>query len=247
MSIKLVKVDKTYIFSDNKTSALRGINLQIEKGEFTAFLGTAGSGKTTLLNLIGALDKPSNGKIYVDGTDLTALKKQQLAKYRCKTGFIYQSNNLIPVLSAYENIELPMLAAGVPIKKRQARTKELLERAGLTENMNRRPTELSMGDQQRVAILCALANKPSVLLADEPADTMDVETGRELVHALREFSHHEGATVIMATHDPALAALADRVFELRDGSIVKEHSNMAAASALNVEVIEKNLAQSILT
>ena len=246
MSIKLVEVDKTYTYSESNVSALRRINLQIEKGEFAAITGPAGSGKTTLLNLIGATDKPSTGKIYVDSTDLTGLKKQQLAKIRCKTGFIYQSNNLIPVLSAYENIELPMQAAGVPIKKREARVKELLETAGLTEYMNRRPTELSIGDQQHVAILVALANKPSVVLADEPTANLDPKTSAKLMRALRELSHQNGATLVMATQDPANAALANRVFEMRDGMIVKEH-NMAAASALKIEVIENSLTRPILT
>lgn len=242
MSIKMVDVDKTYSFAENNVHALKGINLQLEKGEFVAFMGPSGSGKTTLLNLIGVLDKPSKGKIYVDDINLTSLKKRQLTKLRRSTiGFIFQFYNLIPVLSAYENVELPMLIAGVPTKEREARAKELLTMVGLAERMHQRPDELSVGDQQRVAVVRALANRPSIVLVDEPTGDLDSKTGKEVVQALRDLSNREGATVIVVTHDPSVAAMASRVFEMRDGTIIKEHINAAVATpVLKTEVIESS-------
>jgi len=199
--------------------------MELKKGEFVAFMGPSGSGKTTLLNLIGVLDKPSNGKIYVDDIDITMLKERDLVKLRRNTiGFIFQFYNLIPVLSAFENVELPMLLAGVTAKERETRAKELLKMVGLTERMNHRPDELSGGEQQRVAIARALANKPSIVLADEPTGDLDSKTGKEIIKALRDLSNQERATVIVVTHDPSVAAMAKRVFKMRDGAIIKEHA-----------------------
>jgi putative ABC transport system ATP-binding protein len=200
--------------------------MELKKGEFLAFMGPSGSGKTTLLNLIGVLDKPSKGKIYIDDIDITMLKERDLVKLRRNTiGFIFQFYNLIPVLSAFENVELPMLLAGVTAKERETRAKELLKMVGLTERMNHRPDELSGGEQQRVAIARALANKPSIVLADEPTGDLDSKTGKEIIKALRDLSNQERATVIVVTHDPSVAAMAKRVFEMRDGAIIKEHTN----------------------
>jgi putative ABC transport system ATP-binding protein len=230
LSVKVVEVEKTYRLGENNVQALKGINMELKKGEFVAFIGPSGSGKTTLLNLIGVLDKPSKGKIYVDNVDLTMLKERDLTKLRRGTiGFIFQFYNLIPVLSAYENVELPMLIAGVPAKERENRAKELLKMVGLAGRMYHRPDELSGGEQQRVAIVRALANRPSIVLADEPTGDLDSKTGKEVVQALRELSSREGATVVVVTHDPSVAAMASRVFEMRDGSIIKEHINGAAA------------------
>jgi putative ABC transport system ATP-binding protein len=226
LSVKVVDVEKTYSLGENKVHALKGINMELNKGEFVAFMGPSGSGKTTLLNLIGVLDKPSKGKIFVDDIDLTSLKEKQLTKLRRSTiGFIFQFYNLIPVLSAFENVELPMLIAGVPTKEREGRAKELLAMVGLSDRINHRPDELSGGEQQRVAIVRALANRPSIVLADEPTGDLDSKTGKEVVQALRDLSNREGATVIVVTHDPTVAAMASRVFEMRDGTIVKEHTN----------------------
>lgn len=226
MSVKVVEVEKTYVLGENQVHALKGINLELKKGEFVAFMGPSGSGKTTLLNLIGVLDKPSKGKILVDDIDLTSLKERDLVKLRRKTiGFIFQFYNLIPVLSAIENVELPMLIAGVPAKDRETRARELLQMVGLGDRLNHRPDELSGGEQQRVAIVRALANRPSIVLADEPTGDLDSKTGKEVVQALRDLSNHEGATVIVVTHDPSVAAMASRVFEMRDGAIMKEHVN----------------------
>jgi putative ABC transport system ATP-binding protein len=200
--------------------------MELKKGDFVAFMGPSGSGKTTLLNLIGVLDKPTKGKIYVDDIDLTLLKEKELVKLRRNTiGFIFQFYNLIPVLSAFENVELPMLLAGAPTKERETRVKELLTLVGLAERMNHRPDELSGGEQQRVAIARALANKPSIVLADEPTGDLDSKTGKEIVKVLRDLSNQEGATVIVVTHDPTVAAMATRVFEMRDGTIIKDRLN----------------------
>ena len=226
MSVKVVDVEKTYQLGENTVNALKGINIQLQKGEFVAFIGPSGSGKTTLLNLIGVLDKPTSGKIYINDTDLTRLKEKELTKLRRGTiGFIFQFYNLIPVLSAFENVELPMLIAGIPTTKRQQRAKQLLEMVGLGKRINHRPDELSGGEQQRVAIARALANKPTIVLADEPTGDLDSKTGKEVVNFLQNLSKHEGATVIVVTHDPSIAAMATRVFEMRDGQIIKEHSN----------------------
>jgi putative ABC transport system ATP-binding protein len=229
MSVKVVEVEKTYKLGENEVHALRGVNLELKKGEFVAFTGPSGSGKTTLLNLIGVLDKPSKGKIYVDEIDLTLLKEKDLTKLRRNTiGFIFQFYNLIPVLSAIENVELPMLIAGVATKERENRAGELLKMVGLGNRMHHRPDELSGGEQQRVAIVRALSNKPSIVLADEPTGDLDSKTGKEVVHALRDLSNHEGATVIVVTHDPSIASMASKVFEMRDGMIIREQMNKPA-------------------
>jgi len=226
VSVKVVEVEKTYMLGENQVHALRGVNLELKKGEFVAFTGPSGSGKTTLLNLIGVLDKPSKGKIYVDGIDLTLLKEKSLVKLRRRTiGFIFQFYNLIPVLSAVENVELPMLIAGVPTKEREKRAQELLKMVGLSDRIHHRPDELSGGEQQRVAIVRALANKPSIVLADEPTGDLDSKTGKEVINALRDLSNHEGATVIIVTHDPSVASMASKVFEMRDGMIIREQMN----------------------
>ena len=239
MSVKVVEVEKTYKLGENKVHALRGVNLELKKGEFVAFMGPSGSGKTTLLNLIGVLDKPSKGKIYVDGIDLTLLKEKDLTKLRRSTiGFIFQFYNLIPVLSAIENVELPMLIAGVATKEREKRAQELLKMVGLEDRMHHRPDELSGGEQQRVAIVRALSNKPSIVLADEPTGDLDSKTGKEVVNALRDLSNREGATVIVVTHDPSIASMASKVFEMRDGMIIHEHMNNPTPQRKRVKEID---------
>jgi putative ABC transport system ATP-binding protein len=225
MSVKIENVEKTYKLGEILVPALKNTNIELKKGEFVAVMGPSGSGKTTLLNLIGALDKPTKGKIYVDEKDLTTLKEKELTKLRRRTvGYIFQFYNLIPVLSAFENVELPMLIAGLPTKERQERARQLLETVGLAERGDHRPDELSGGEQQRVAIVRALANKPSVVLADEPTGDLDSKTGKEVMQALRDLSRNEGATVIVVTHDPMVANLANRIFEMRDGRIITVHS-----------------------
>jgi putative ABC transport system ATP-binding protein len=248
MSVKVVEVQKTYKLGENQVQALRGVNLEIEKGEFVAFTGPSGSGKTTLLNLIGVLDKPTQGKVYVDEIDLTLLKEKDLTKLRRSTiGFIFQFYNLIPVLSAIENVELPMLIAGVKSKERENRAKELLKMVGLADRINHRPDELSGGEQQRVAIVRALANKPSIVLADEPTGDLDSKTGKEVMNALRDLSNHEGATVIVVTHDPTVASMTSKIFEMRDGKIInvqtkktKPQLKTAKKTAVTTEKIQEN-------
>jgi putative ABC transport system ATP-binding protein len=225
MSVKIEDVEKVYRLGETSVHALKGIRMELEKGELVAVMGPSGSGKTTLLNLIGALDRPTKGKIYIDGQDLTELKEKELTKLRSRViGFVFQFYNLIPVLSAFENVELPMLIAGMPKKEREERARQLLEMVGLADRANHRPDELSGGEQQRVAIVRALANKPSIVLADEPTGDLDTKTGTEIMHALRNLSSHEGATVIVVTHDPIVANLAGRIFEMRDGAIIGEKS-----------------------
>lgn len=228
MSVKIENVEKIYKLGEILVPALKNTNMELKKGEFVAVMGPSGSGKTTLLNLIGALDKPTKGKIYVDGKDLTTLKEKELTKLRRRTiGYIFQFYNLIPVLSAFENVELPMLIAGTPTKERQERARQLLETVGLADRGNHRPDELSGGEQQRVAIVRALANKPSIVLADEPTGDLDTKTGKEVMHTLRNLSKTEEATVIVVTHDPIVADLADRIFDMRDGTIIRCRSQNA--------------------
>ncbi len=223
MSVKVDNVEKTYLLGSTPVYALRNVSMAIEKGEFVALMGPSGSGKTTLLNLIGALDKPSKGKIHIDGKDLTTLKESGLTNLRRQTiGFIFQFYNLIPVLSAFENVELPMLIAGKPKKEREKRVIQLLEMVGLADRVNHRPDELSGGEQQRVTIARALVNKPSLVLADEPTGDLDSKTGIEVMHALLDISKNQGATVIIVTHDPVVAKLAQKVFTMRDGVITQQ-------------------------
>jgi putative ABC transport system ATP-binding protein len=224
MSVLVEKVEKVYKLGEIPVQALFDVSFELSKGEFVAIMGPSGSGKTTLLNLIGVLDKPTKGKIYIDGKDITTLKDRELTKLRRNTvGYIFQFYNLIPVLSAFENVELPMLISGMPKEEREERAHLLLEKVGLAGREHHRPDELSGGEQQRVAIVRALANKPSVVLADEPTGDLDSKTGKDVMQALRDLSRKEGATVIVVTHDSMVANLASRVFEMRDGQIIRVH------------------------
>ncbi len=219
--VKTVDLEKEYRLGEVVVHALGGVSMELKKGEFVVVAGPSGSGKTTLLNLIGALDKPTRGKVYIDGKDLTAMNERELTRLRrSKIGFVFQFYNLIPVLTAFENIELPMIVAGVPKKKMQERTQELLEIIGLIDRANHRPDELSGGEQQRVAIARALANQPSIVLADEPTGDLDTATGSEVMEVLREMSKREKVTAIVVTHDPVIAEMADRILEMRDGKIL---------------------------
>jgi len=214
---------KTYRLRKLEIKALNGVNLEVKRGEFLGVMGASGSGKTTLLNLIGTLDTASEGKIILDGVDLSKLKegdKDMIRRY--KIGFIYQFYNLIPVLSARENIELPMDIANVGTEESRQRTDQLLKMIGLSDRADHRPDELSGGQQQRVAIARALANRPSLILADEPTGDLDTKTGQEVIGKLKVLCKEEGATVIMVTHDPVAAEHADRIIHMRDGKIEGE-------------------------
>ena len=221
--IQVENLVKTYRLGKVSIPALRGISFDVAKGEFLAVIGPSGSGKTTLLNLMGAIDKPTSGRIFIDGRDVTTLGEGELTKLRRhKIGFIFQFYNLIPALTALENVELPMLTAGVSRKDASKRASQLLETVGLAERVGHLPDELSGGEQQRVAIARALANKPSVILADEPTGDLDTKTGIEVVKILYDTSKKENATVIVVTHDPMITEKADRILHMRDGNIIGE-------------------------
>ena len=214
---------KSFRLHSGEVHALRGVNFHAKRGNMVAIMGPSGSGKTTLLNLIGTLDKPTKGRILINDQDLTRMKGRQITNLRRnKLGFIFQSYNLIPVLSALENVELPMIITGVPRRERSGRALELLDMVSLSDRANHQPDELSGGEQQRVAIARALANHPSIILADEPTGDLDTRTGEEIMDVLREASRKEGATVIVVTHNPSIARLTDRVFFMKDGKIIGE-------------------------
>ena len=221
--VKAEDLEKIYYMGKVAVPALRGVNLAFRRGEFVVVMGPSGSGKTTLLNLIGALDKPTRGKVYVDGEDLTTLDEGKLTKIRRKKiGFVFQFYNLIPVLTAFENVELPMLISGKNKEDRRRRAFQLLEMMGLSDRGEHRPDELSGGEQQRVAIARSLANEPSIILADEPTGDLDTKTGQEVILALHNAAKKENVTVVVVTHDPVVTEKADRILEMRDGKIVNE-------------------------
>ena len=222
ITVKMVNVWKTYQMADEQVHALHGVNLEIAQGEFHCIMGPSGSGKTTFLNMVGALDVPTKGEVYFDGIPLSKLNKKQLASLRSyKIGFIFQTFNLIPVISALENVTLPLIFQRYPRKERKKRAEEILKRVGLEDRIHHTPDELSGGQQQRVAIARALAGNPSIILADEPTGNLDLKTGFQIVELLRELCHETGVTVINSTHDLKLIDLADRISWLRDGNITR--------------------------
>jgi len=219
--IELHEVCKRYRADGSEVDALRDVTLHIERGEYVALLGPSGSGKSTLLHVIGCLDRPTSGTYRLDGIDVVGLEINRLAEIRAtKVGFIFQSFHLMPRLTALENVALPMRFGGVPAADRAARAHALLDRVGLRPRAAHRPAQLSGGEQQRVAIARALANRPAVLLADEPTGNLDSKSGAEIVALLEEL-HDEGRTVIVVTHDPSLGRRAGRVIRLLDGRIVE--------------------------
>ncbi|MHA1590469.1 MAG: ABC transporter ATP-binding protein [Candidatus Njordarchaeales archaeon] len=222
--VEVIDVKKDYIVGPIVVHALRGLTMKIRRGEFVAIMGPSGSGKSTLLNLIGALDRPTAGKIIIDGVDISTLTEDELAEFRNKKiGFIFQQFNLITRTTVLRNVELPAIVAGIPPKERRKRALELLKLVGLTEKeAMRRPVYLSGGQQQRVAIVRALMNNPSIILADEPTGNLDSKTGAEIVRILRELNEKFGTTIIVVTHDKDVAKAADRILYIRDGVIVGE-------------------------
>lgn len=213
-------VSKVYRTKYYEIRALDGINLEVDRGEFLAIMGPSGSGKSTMLNLIGCLDRPTEGEIYINGVATSELNDNQLTELRGETiGFIFQQFNLIPTLTAEENVELPMIFRGIPADERKKRARELLKIVGLEGVSDRRPFEMSGGQQQRVAIARALANSPEILLCDEPTGNLDSKTGRQIMEILKKLNG-EGVTIILVTHDESLRVYADRVIRLRDGRIV---------------------------
>lgn len=220
-------VIKIYKSGDIEVIALRGLDLRVDKGELRAIVGPSGSGKTTLINLIGGIDRPSAGKIIVDGINIGLLPEKQLMEYRRKhVGIVFQFFNLIPVLTALENVELPMVLAGVPREKRRKRAIELLRLVGLEERMSHRPDQLSGGEQQRVAIARALSNDPEIIIADEPTGNLDSKSGKKIMEILRNLHLKEKKTILVVTHDPQIASFSEEILVIKDGKIVREGKNI---------------------
>jgi putative ABC transport system ATP-binding protein len=218
--VSIENATRHYQDGDHVVEALRGLNLTVEKGEFTAIMGPSGSGKTTLLNLIGGMDTPTGGKVVVSGQEVSSMSKTERSDLRRDhIGFIFQSYNLIPVLTAQENTEFVMLLQGKSEAERGARAKEILAAVGLAGMEGRRPAELSGGQQQRVAVARAIATKPTIVLADEPTANLDSETKAELISLMRRMNEEEGVTFLFSTHDPEVIDVARRVVTLRDGQV----------------------------
>lgn len=221
--VEAVCLHKVYRDGKVETHALKGVDLKLEEGEFMALAGPSGSGKTTLLNLLGGLDDPTEGFVQIGGTRLDRLPPGRLADFRLRNlGFIFQTYNLIEVLTALENVEFPLFLQGVPKSERRERAEAILEQVGLEDLMHRRPTELSGGQQQRVAVARALVTRPKLVLADEPTANLDTETGLQLIALMRELNERDGVTFLFSTHDPKVIEAARRVVHLRDGRVVDE-------------------------
>lgn len=221
--IQVENATKLYTIGEVETRALDGVSLTIEPGEFTALTGPSGSGKTTLLQLLGCLDKPNRGAVKINGQDVTQLTANQRADLRRnEIGFIFQFFALVPVLSAYENVELPLLLSGVGAKERRQRVTAMLEAVGLADRANHRPDQMSGGQQQRVAIARALATKPLLVLADEPTANLDTANGEQAMAIMQRLNQETGTAFIFATHDPRVMAFARRKVVMRDGKIVED-------------------------
>jgi len=223
--VEAANLKKTYMLGKVSVNALRGINLKVESGDFLAVLGPSGSGKSTLLNLIGALDKPTEGEMIIEGIDVSGLNDNQLADLRRRIGFVFQFFNLIPRFTARENVELAMSISGTSRAERRKRAEDLLEVVGLKERMNHKPAELSGGEQQRVAIARALANDPRFLLMDEPTGNIDSKTANEVMGLIKRLNDDKAVTIIMVTHDQRLAGQAKRTVQMFDGLIIQDVVN----------------------
>jgi putative ABC transport system ATP-binding protein len=223
---KVINATRDFKIGEMETHALRGVNLSIEDGEFTALVGPSGSGKTTLLQLIGLLDQPTSGQVWINGKDATRLNRNQRADLRKGTiGFIFQFFALIPTLTAYENVEMPLLLNGTKPADRKARVNEMLEAVGLSDRAHHRPDQLSGGQQQRVAVARALSIRPTVVLADEPTANLDTENGKQVMEIMAKLNKETGTTFVFATHDPRVIKYARRVVTLRDGLIVENNGS----------------------
>jgi putative ABC transport system ATP-binding protein len=221
---KVTNATRDFKIGEVETHALRGVNLSVNSGEFTALVGPSGSGKTTLLQLIGLLDLPTSGQVFIKGNEASGLSRDQRADLRKQTiGFIFQFFALIPTLTAYENVELPLLLNGVKPTERQSRVSEMIEAVGLSDRSHHRPDQLSGGEQQRIAVARALSIKPSLVLADEPTANLDTENGKQVMDIMQKLNRETGVTFIFATHDPRVIKYAQRIVTLRDGVIVDEN------------------------
>jgi len=216
--------DLVKIYGDGaEVRALDGVNLGIRRGEMVAVMGPSGSGKSTLLNMLGALDRPTSGRVLVNGQDLTTIK--DVDRFRARTvGFVFQLHNLLPTLTALENVEIPMQGQPISRRERRRRAEELLHLVGLGERMHHQPAQLSGGERQRVAVARALANKPSILLADEPTGNLDSQSGMEVMELLQKINRQQGMTILLVTHDPRVARMTQRILTMQDGRIVDDHT-----------------------
>jgi putative ABC transport system ATP-binding protein len=222
---------KTYKMGDEEIHALRGVSIQIQRGEYVAIMGPSGSGKSTLMNLIGCLDTPSKGSYLLNEKEVAAMNDDELAQIRNEEiGFVFQTFNLLPRATALHNVELPLIYAGMPGKERQERARQALEKVDLTARASHRPNELSGGQRQRVAIARALVNNPSILLADEPTGNLDSKTGTEIMGVFERL-HEGGNTIVLVTHEADIAAYAHRVISIRDGQVEKDVSRAQATES----------------
>ena len=218
--VRTKNVVKEFTMGGQTLRALKGINLDIYRGEYISIMGPSGSGKSTLFNMVGGLDKPTSGTVFINDVDMAQLDAQELAYLRCRTiGYIFQSFNLIPVMTALENVTLPMIFAGVPQDECRERGMALLEKVGLGHRHFHKPNELSGGQQQRVACARALANNPAIILADEPTGNLDLKTGKEIIDLLKRLNKEQNVTIISATHDLKMLDISDRIVWIRDGAV----------------------------
>lgn len=219
--LKVENLTKTFKQGDNSVTAVSGVKLKVTDGQFVSIIGKSGSGKSTLLSLLGALEKPTSGTIVIDDEDVTKMSEHALTGYRCRSiGFIFQSYNLVPNLTALENVMLPMEFAGLSKTERQERAVQLLDQVGISDGkQGRQPSRLSGGEQQRVAIARALANKPKLILADEPTGNLDSETGKKIFDLLHKLARSEKTTIVAVTHDLSIAGKTDKVFNIKDGKL----------------------------
>ena len=221
--VELKDIHKSFKLGSESIEILHGINLTVEKGEFVAMMGPSGSGKSTTMNILGCLDKPTSGQYFLDGKDVSKLNRDQLAAIRNSTiGFVFQGFNLLQRTSALENVELPMLYAGIGARERHRRAKEALTRMGLENRMTHEPSQLSGGQQQRVAIARGIVNKAPILMADEPTGNLDSKTSDEIMRLFQKLNDDEGITIILVTHEPDVAAFAKRQLVFRDGMILED-------------------------
>ena len=221
-TVRTLDVKRVYRMGNEEVHALKGVTISISRGEYISIMGPSGSGKSTLFNMVGGLDKPSEGKVYIDEVDIAQLDAYELAWMRCrKIGYIFQTFNLIPVMTALENVMLPMVFAGLKTDEAQDKAADILKRVELGHRLMNKPSEMSGGQQQRVAIARAFANDPAIILADEPTGNLDLQTGKLIIELLRGLNKEKGVTIISATHDHKMLAVSDRIFWVRDGIVDK--------------------------